>query len=67
MVKAYIARITEINPVINAVVQERFDLAVEEAIETDSIINESSLSTAELEEKYPLLGVPLTVKESIGN
>lgn len=66
VVKAYISRIKAVNPVINAVVEDRFSLAVEEAAHVDKLINSSSITKLELEQKYPLLGVPLTVKEAIG-
>lgn len=66
IVKAYISRIKAVNPVINAIVEDRFALAVEEAVQVDKLIKNSLITTFEIEQKYPLLGVPLTVKESIG-
>jgi fatty acid amide hydrolase 2 len=57
LVEAHIARIMAVNPVINAVVAERFEAARAEAraaeIEADSGMTK------------PLLGVPFTVKEMV--
>lgn len=65
MVEAYIARVKEVNPVINAVVQHRFEQAIQEAKEIDLNIRNTSKSEEELSRDTPLLGVPITIKESI--
>lgn len=65
MVEAYIARVEEVNPVINAVVQYRFDQARQEAKEIDLNLKNTSKSEEELARDTPLLGVPITIKESI--
>lgn len=62
VVRAYIQRIREVNPLINAVVEERFAAALEEAKKADDLI--ASAQTIWLIKTYPLLGVPFTVKES---
>lgn len=62
IVLAYIERIKEVNPLINAVVQDRFEEAIEEAKHADYIAGTTSI--ASLEKDYPILGVPFTVKES---
>lgn len=62
VVRAYIDRIREVNPLINAVVEERFATAIEEAKKADQMI--SNMQTIWLIKTYPLLGVPFTVKES---
>lgn len=49
---------------MNAVVENRFDDAIKDAKRADKIIEEASLIY--IIENYPLLGVPFTVKESIG-
>lgn len=49
---------------MNAVVEDRFDDAINDAKRADKIIEEASLIY--IIENYPLLGVPFTVKESIG-
>ncbi|XP_053680462.1 fatty-acid amide hydrolase 2-B-like [Anopheles nili] len=62
VVRAYIERIREVNPLINAVVEERFEAAIEEARRADVLIGETQ--PLWLIKHYPLLGVPFTVKES---
>lgn len=62
VVKAYIARIQEVNPFINAVVEDRFAEAIEDAKRADQIIQTKPL--LEIMNNYPILGVPFTVKES---
>ncbi|XP_068910228.1 fatty-acid amide hydrolase 2-like [Tenebrio molitor] len=61
---AYIRRIKEVNPFLNAIVEERFESALQDARNIDSYLRESLESEEELEKTRPLLGVPLTVKES---
>lgn len=65
IISSYISRIREVNPVINAVVEDRFTQAVEDAEHVDAFISSSTLTEEELELKFPLLGIPITVKESI--
>lgn len=62
LVKACIERIQQVNPIINAVTDERFDDALKEAQEVDKLI-EAGL-TDEYFQKKPFLGVPFTTKES---
>ncbi|KAM6976923.1 fatty-acid amide hydrolase 2-A-like [Aplochiton taeniatus] len=65
VVQAYIDRIQEINPLINAMVKDRFSLALQEAAQADKLIEEEREGGEEvLEDKLPLLGVPFTVKEA---
>ncbi|KAG2466085.1 fatty-acid amide hydrolase 2-B [Polypterus senegalus] len=64
VVQTYISRIEEVNPEVNAVVKDRFALALQEAEQVDRLLAEESEDEASLEEKYPLLGVPVTVKEA---
>ncbi|XP_028821220.1 fatty-acid amide hydrolase 2-B [Denticeps clupeoides] len=66
VVQAYIDRIQEINPLVNAVVKERFSAALQEAAQADRLVEqeEGQGSLAALRQRCPLLGVPLTVKES---
>lgn len=65
VINAYIQRVKEVNPIINAVVEDRFDLAIEEAKQYDLMLSKSNLTNTDLKLKYPLLGVPITIKESI--
>lgn len=63
IVKTYIARIKQVNPVINAVVDERFEEAVLEARNIDKYID-SHKNPKQFEKTKPLLGVPISIKES---
>ncbi|XP_031449924.1 fatty-acid amide hydrolase 2 [Phasianus colchicus] len=62
VVEAYIERIREVNPLINAVVKDRFEEALQEARQVDQLLAEGR--TDDSLEKYPFLGVPFTVKEA---
>ncbi|CAM5139819.1 unnamed protein product [Eretmochelys imbricata] len=64
VVQAYIKRIEEINPLVNAVVKDRFDAALEEAHHVDKLLSEGHGDEDALQEKFPFLGVPFTVKEA---
>lgn len=65
VVSMYIDRAKEVNKVLNAIVTERFKVAMNEAQHADDFVRNSGLNTKELEERYPLLGVPVSVKECI--
>ncbi|XP_046963491.1 fatty-acid amide hydrolase 2-B-like isoform X2 [Vanessa cardui] len=65
VVTAYIERCKEVNPYLNAIVEPRYDLAIKEAKCIDKMIASNDRSTEELAKEYPLLGIPMTVKESI--
>lgn len=62
VVRAYIERIKEVNPLINAVVEDRFQDAIEDAKRADKLAQ--TTSAFHLITNYPILGVPFTVKES---
>lgn len=64
VVQAYIERIREVNPTLNAVVDNRFEDAINEAKAVDSFLQETNLTKDELKAKKPFLGVPFTCKES---
>ncbi|XP_029931490.1 fatty-acid amide hydrolase 2-B [Myripristis murdjan] len=64
VVQAYIDRIQEVNPLINAMVKDRFAAALQEAAQVDKLIEEETGGEEVLEDRLPLLGVPLSVKES---
>lgn len=72
MVEAYIKRIQQVNPFINAVVADRFEAAMSEAMEADQMIEEEilRLRSAGIPDPIafpnrPMLGIPITVKESL--
>lgn len=62
VVLAYIARIKEVNPSLNAVVEDRFEDAIQDAIKADKMV--ATMPPIHLIKEYPILGVPFTVKES---
>uniref|UniRef100_A0A6P4F7I1 LOW QUALITY PROTEIN: fatty-acid amide hydrolase 2-B-like n=1 Tax=Drosophila rhopaloa TaxID=1041015 RepID=A0A6P4F7I1_DRORH len=68
LVSAYIARVQEVNPSLNAVVEDRFEAALQDARLADQFIAKASseFDRVALYTKYPILGIPFTVKESCG-
>eukprot|EP00009_Paramoeba_aestuarina_P010653 CAMPEP_0201540336 /NCGR_PEP_ID=MMETSP0161_2-20130828/70887_1 /ASSEMBLY_ACC=CAM_ASM_000251 /TAXON_ID=180227 /ORGANISM="Neoparamoeba aestuarina, Strain SoJaBio B1-5/56/2" /LENGTH=231 /DNA_ID=CAMNT_0047947797 /DNA_START=225 /DNA_END=917 /DNA_ORIENTATION=- len=60
VVDIFISEIVEVNGIINAVVVPQFEVAREEAKHADKIIEEAQ----HLDTLPPLLGVPISVKES---
>ncbi|XP_026495503.2 fatty-acid amide hydrolase 2-like [Vanessa tameamea] len=62
LVTACIERIKQVNPILNAVTDERYEEALKEARQVDKMI-ENGLSEEEFKKK-PFLGVPFTAKES---
>ncbi|XP_033230856.1 fatty-acid amide hydrolase 2-A isoform X2 [Belonocnema kinseyi] len=66
VVSTYIARCREVNPILNAIVEDRFEIALMEARQIDNFLKTDKKTVEELEKNVPLLGVPVTVKESIG-
>jgi Asp-tRNA(Asn)/Glu-tRNA(Gln) amidotransferase A subunit family amidase len=65
VLKAFIARIDEINPITNCVVDERFLEALKEAQEADELVASGAMTEKELSEKKPFLGVPISTKDCI--
>ncbi|XP_017762170.1 PREDICTED: fatty-acid amide hydrolase 2-like isoform X1 [Eufriesea mexicana] len=65
VVRAYVDRCIDVNPIINAIVDSRFDLAIQEACEVDEYLACTTKTEKELARELPLLGVPITVKGSI--
>ena len=63
MVQTFIDRINEVNDQLVCVVDQRFDLALKEAAKIDRFIQSSNYDEEELRIRYPLLGVPFTVKD----
>uniref|UniRef100_A0A914C9M8 Amidase domain-containing protein n=1 Tax=Acrobeloides nanus TaxID=290746 RepID=A0A914C9M8_9BILA len=67
LIEAYIKRIEEINPLINAVVIKNFKNALKQASEVDSYIENLDKNSDEyknLSTEKPLLGIPFTIKDS---
>ncbi|GFT48823.1 fatty-acid amide hydrolase 2-A, partial [Nephila pilipes] len=65
VVKAYINRIRQVQPIVNAIVDERFSEAIQEAQEIDKFLKETTITDNELAEEKPFLGIPVTIKEAI--
>lgn len=66
VVESFITRIKSINPIINAVVDKRFQQALKEAREIDRKLNDVRDGNGDRSIlKLPLLGVPMSVKETI--
>ena len=53
-----------VNPVLNAIVDQCYDRAIKEAQEVDEFLASTSTIEEELAREKPLLGVPITVKET---
>lgn len=69
MVQAYIDRIKQVNPVINALVSDCFEQALTEARQVDAKIDQILNGKSHVEHQdildLPLLGIPISIKESI--
>ncbi|KAK3856450.1 hypothetical protein Pcinc_037230 [Petrolisthes cinctipes] len=63
VVKSFIARIKEINPILNCVVDTRFDEALEEARAADTLIRSGTEDVETLTTTKPFLGVPFSTKD----
>ncbi|XP_058799780.1 fatty-acid amide hydrolase 2 isoform X2 [Phymastichus coffea] len=64
VVRNFIERCREVNGLLNAIVEERYEDALKEAKEVDKMLSEENLTVEHLEKYMPLLGVPFTTKES---
>ncbi|XP_071540461.1 fatty-acid amide hydrolase 2-B-like isoform X2 [Panulirus ornatus] len=69
VVRSYITRISNINPILNALAQENFQAALLEARRVDERLDQGlrdgSLTKEWIKKNQPFLGVPFTVKETI--
>ncbi|XP_046673794.1 fatty-acid amide hydrolase 2-A-like [Homalodisca vitripennis] len=63
VMQLYIFRCRRVDMKLNAVVENRYAAAVEEAEKVDALIASNTKTIKELEEELPLLGVPISVKE----
>ncbi|XP_014294805.1 fatty-acid amide hydrolase 2 [Halyomorpha halys] len=64
VIRAHINRIKQVNQFLNAVVDERYVDAIEEARAVNKFLAETDQTTDEIEYSKPFLGVPFTSKES---
>lgn len=53
------------NPLLNCVVDNRFDAARKEAVEVDALIASGKYTEEELEREKPFLGVPISTKDCL--
>lgn len=65
VMKAFIDRIDEVNPLLNFLVDERFEQALEDAQKADDLIASGKYSEEELAQQKPFLGVPISTKDNI--
>lgn len=65
MLEQFIARIADINPALNCVVDECYANALADAAAADERIASGQHSEAELELEWPYLGVPISTKDCL--
>lgn len=65
VIMAYVKRCKAVNPSINAIVEDRFNIAIQEAREIDRFLQSRTINEEKIASKKPLLGLPVTIKESI--
>jgi hypothetical protein len=65
VVETFIARIKEVNPILNCVVDERFSEALEDARKVDEFIQSGVKSVQDIEKDTPFLGVPFSTKDCL--
>lgn len=65
MLNTFIKRIKQINPLLNCVVDERFDDALQDAAKVDELIASNQYTADQLRETKPFLGVPISTKDCI--
>lgn len=63
VVSSYIERIKEIQPILNCIVEDRFEEALKDARKCDELLKSQDAPSVEfLEKEKPLFGVPFTTK-----
>ncbi|XP_058465333.1 fatty-acid amide hydrolase 2-B-like [Malaya genurostris] len=65
VMEAFIDRCKEINPLLNIVVDERFEQALKDAEKADQLIASGTLTVEQLASEKPFLGVPISTKDCI--
>lgn len=63
--QAFIDRIEEVNPILNCVVDNCYESALEKAAEVDRLIESGKYTEMELERDQPFLGVPISTKDCL--
>lgn len=64
VVLAFIERCRQIDPLVHAIIDERFDDALRDARSVDVFLRNDEMNVSELEKIKPLLGLPITIKEA---
>lgn len=64
--RAYIERVKEVDPIINACVDQRFEEALADSQAVDQMLKAGNMTQQQLATELPLLGVPFSCKEKIG-
>lgn len=65
VLNTFIGRIKKINPLLNCVVDERYEEALQEAAKVDELISSNQYTADQLREQKPFLGVPISTKDCI--
>lgn len=65
VVNSFIDRIAEVNPILNCVVDQRFEEARRDAEECDQIVKSGAFTEQQLAKDKPFLGVPFTTKDCL--
>lgn len=65
VLESFIRRVKEVNPLLNCVVDQRYEDALKEAAEADALIKSGRYTVDQLAEQKPYLGVPITTKDCI--
>lgn len=65
VLETFVARIKEVNPILNCVVDERFSEALEDARKVDEFIQSGVKSLQDIEKDTPFLGVPFSTKDCL--
>lgn len=65
VLESFIRRVKEVNPLLNCMVDERFEEAMKEAKEADDLIKSGKFTEEELAKQKPFLGVPISTKDCI--
>uniref|UniRef100_A0A182ITX2 Amidase domain-containing protein n=1 Tax=Anopheles atroparvus TaxID=41427 RepID=A0A182ITX2_ANOAO len=63
--QAFIDRCKEINPLLNSVVDQRFEEALKDAERADKQVASGTMTVEQLEREKPFLGVPISTKDCI--
>lgn len=65
VINSFIERIDEVNPILNCVVDKRFDEARKDAAECDNMIKSGTYTEEQLAKEKPFFGVPFTTKDCL--